>query len=474
MRAFQLLFIIFLAFPQIANSALTSADLVDPAGTLIVGGVTRDSNTGLEWVDIPITQGNIVSPQSVDAILASGGPGVGWVNDGWRIANSAEVCLLFATYAGTAPICPDGGFGVLATPADSTAFQGFFGITDVVGMNTRGLFDDASLGSSGIAVISSVGFINISSNARPSNVPWVDAGVFLVRSVPVGVPVISISPNPIELGNVDLFSSNSVFVTISNIGTADLLVNSVEIPGIFNDQGGPNEFSLFGIPRIPESPPPFPALIPPGFSMPVWGGVAFNPTVLGTVTAALTVSSNDPSAPFQFVLIRGTGVEPPIVIECNGLAATIVGTENGELIIGTTGDDVIAGRGGNDFIRGRGGNDVICGDSGDDVILGNGGDDLLFGNGGDDTIKGGPGVDVLSGNDGSDVLFGGADNDVLNGDDGLDRLFGGDGEDLLNGDLGNDALFGGGGIDTIDGGDGNDICNDTDFDIVVNCELTRN
>ena len=232
MRVTPLYIIIILALPQIANSALTSADLVDPAGTLIAGGVTRDSNTGLEWVDLPITQGDIAGAPIFDDVLAGGGPGVGWVNDGWRIANSAEVCLLFATYAGTAPTCPDGGFGPLATPADATAFLGFFGVTDGASMTTRGLFDDGTPGSSGVAVIDTNGFINIVSNARPTNMAQLDAGIFLLR--------------PIGTGGQPQISGAKIFM-VETIGN-DVLIAGVNLCPI---TGFPEVF--WGDPRDPAT-----------------------------------------------------------------------------------------------------------------------------------------------------------------------------------------------------------------------------
>lgn len=178
---------------QLAHSALSSADLVDPGGTLVVGGVTQDSNTGLEWVDLTVTHGAVNGPPTIDAVMAGAGPGVGWINDGWRLATTTDVCLLFATYAGTAPTCPDGGFGVLATPEDSTAFLAHIGITQPGPPDTtRGLFDDGSLGSSGVAVIDANGFVNIVSNARPTNMQQIDAGIFRVRTIgPPNQPLIS-------------------------------------------------------------------------------------------------------------------------------------------------------------------------------------------------------------------------------------------------------------------------------------------
>jgi Ca2+-binding RTX toxin-like protein len=91
---------------------------------------------------------------------------------------------------------------------------------------------------------------------------------------------------------------------------------------------------------------------------------------------------------------------PPVT--CNGLPATIVGTDSSETINGTNQRDVIQGLGGNDRIRGRGGNDVICGGEGNDRLSGKAGADELFGENGDDRLNGGSGFDTCNGGAGVD------------------------------------------------------------------------
>ncbi len=180
---------------------------------------------------------------------------------------------------------------------------------------------------------------------------------------------------------------------------------------------------------------------------------------------------------------------------CNGLPATIVGTEGDDRLDGTNGDDVIVALGGNDFVNSKGGNDVVCagdgndrvfGGSGDDVLLGESGTDRLFGQSGKDTIDGGDGRDTLTGGgdddtiiggdqddtifgqggdddvdggDGVDRIFGGADDDTLRGGDDDDIMRGGGGKDAMFGEDGDDRLFGNANIDTLDGGPGFDRLN---------------
>jgi Ca2+-binding RTX toxin-like protein len=141
---------------------------------------------------------------------------------------------------------------------------------------------------------------------------------------------------------------------------------------------------------------------------------------VGTSIISMTVNNIIPSPP-----------PPTGPVTCQGLPATIIGTEGNDILEGTEGNDVINGLGGNDGITGYGGDDIICGDDGNDSIVGYDGNDIL---------DGGNGVDSLSGNSGDDVLYGGP------------------GDDRIVGGLGNDALYGGDGIDYLNGGADNDIC----------------
>ena len=110
---------------------------------------------------------------------------------------------------------------------------------------------------------------------------------------------------------------------------------------------------------------------------------------------------------------------------CNGEVATIVGTEERDVLLGTDGPDVIAGLGGNDVIRGLGGDDIICGDNGRDRLFGGKGSDVILGGKKNDIVKGDGQADVLYGNQGNDRIIGGAGADILDGGSGLrDRLIG--------------------------------------------------
>jgi Ca2+-binding RTX toxin-like protein len=160
-----------------------------------------------------------------------------------------------------------------------------------------------------------------------------------------------------------------------------------------------------------------------------------------------------------------------VTAQCDGMSATIVGTNGDDTLNGTPGPDVIAGLGGNDVIHGHGGDDVICGGGGDDTLIAadgadavDGGDgfDVISGDAGDDTLAGGSGEDIVvfigapSGeqvNLSSGVAIGGDGRDALSG---FEDVWGSNDGDLLIGDNGDNGFLGYGGDDYISGGGGAD------------------
>lgn len=110
--------------------------------------------------------------------------------------------------------------------------------------------------------------------------------------------------------------------------------------------------------------------------------------------------------------------------QCAGRTATIVGTDDADVLTGTRRADVIVGNGGNDRIFGLGGNDIICGNAGNDLIQGGDGADLIIGGYGDDRLIGSNGNDEIRGGRGDDYISGKAGADVIRGDQGVDRLAG--------------------------------------------------
>jgi hypothetical protein len=101
---------ITLLLPSAASATLLEMDLFAAGDRL----VTRDTETGLDWLDLYATAlaedqlpptvnwGQIIF-RSYDWIAASS-----WYQEGWRHATAAEICELFASHALAPDPCPGG------------------------------------------------------------------------------------------------------------------------------------------------------------------------------------------------------------------------------------------------------------------------------------------------------------------------------------------------------------------------------
>jgi Ca2+-binding RTX toxin-like protein len=74
---------------------------------------------------------------------------------------------------------------------------------------------------------------------------------------------------------------------------------------------------------------------------------------------------------------------------CEGLPATLTGTDGNDNLLGTAGDDVIVALGGNDLVDGAGGDDIVCGGDGADVVNGTRGVAWVIRHGAQGTYAGG-------------------------------------------------------------------------------------
>jgi Ca2+-binding RTX toxin-like protein len=108
---------------------------------------------------------------------------------------------------------------------------------------------------------------------------------------------------------------------------------------------------------------------------------------------------------------------------CAGKDATLIGTDNADVLFGTRGNDVIVAKAGSDLIRGRAGRDIICAGAGDDHVTSGLGEGHLEGGSGDDVLVSGPLEHVISGNRGNDLVFpAGGIGGRIDGDDGTDWI----------------------------------------------------
>ncbi|MBI4462404.1 MAG: choice-of-anchor D domain-containing protein, partial [Acidobacteria bacterium] len=126
--------------------------------------------------------------------------------------------------------------------------------------------------------------LQIDSNApsSPTFVPLSGNGV-------AAVPQISVSPTSLDFGDVVVGSSSLLGFTISNVGTADLVLGDVSLSCCIFVLGGLNVTTLV-----------------PGQSDDLT--VSFSPPSVGSFTDAISIDSNDPATPIVTVPVSGNGV----------------------------------------------------------------------------------------------------------------------------------------------------------------------
>lgn len=107
---------------------------------------------------------------------------------------------------------------------------------------------------------------------------------------------IDVSPAEYDFVEVELDTSSTVIVTISNVGTGDLTVDSIEFAA-----GSSGDFSITSALELP-------AVVAPGGSL---GDVeiTYTPSAAGLAEAGLEIGSDDPDEPSVVVSLSGTGVE---------------------------------------------------------------------------------------------------------------------------------------------------------------------
>ena len=147
---------------------------------------------------------------------------------------------------------------------------------------------------------------------------------------------IAVTPSPLSFDSVVVGGSNTLSVEINNLGNNTLVVDDTSIVGTNADA-----FRIASAVSLPIS-------IAPGGD-PVSLDIEFAPSLSGTNTAFLVLSSNDPENPVLAVTVEGIGVFPELETSASALdfGETVVGvgktltfdifnTGIGELIISDT------------------------------------------------------------------------------------------------------------------------------------------
>ncbi len=119
------------------------------------------------------------------------------------------------------------------------------------------------------------------------------AVVNLSANAVASTPQISLSTSAVNFGNVQMTTSGSSSLTLSNSGNADLTISSVTVSG-----------AGFGFNGITT-----PKVISAGQTASV--NLTFNPPAQGAATGTLTISSNDTVHPTTTVALSGTGTAAP-------------------------------------------------------------------------------------------------------------------------------------------------------------------
>jgi len=175
-----------------AQAELVEVDLDAPGDGL----VTRDTDTGLDWLDL----GDVTTNLSYDAI--QGGAG-GWIAAGWRYATEAEVCHLFVEHTEATACNFNSGIALEPPAAENliTLLERTGAITTPMelGVFVTGLYDDGTGGPVGQARIL-VGttfppsfyvlITEATPDATPSSTTSTTVGSFLVRATPPEIPAV--------------------------------------------------------------------------------------------------------------------------------------------------------------------------------------------------------------------------------------------------------------------------------------------
>ncbi len=106
-----------------------------------------------------------------------------------------------------------------------------------------------------------------------------------------GSPLITTNPTSINFGNVIIGSTSNQNLTINNVGTGKLIINSFTMTN----------------PRFSITPNTVPDTIQPSSSKNYT--VGFTPNVFDTTSGELRIASNDLGSPIKVVTLRGKGVQ---------------------------------------------------------------------------------------------------------------------------------------------------------------------
>jgi hypothetical protein len=122
----------------------------------------------------------------------------------------------------------------------------------------------------------------------------------LLQSEPLSSPQISVSSTSLDFGSVDVGDSSFTNLTISNVGSDNLIIGQITLSGADTLDFDTRNDNCTG------------ATLAPSQNCTVQ--IVFSPRNTGSRSATLSISSNDPDTPTQTVSLSGTGTDGGIFI----------------------------------------------------------------------------------------------------------------------------------------------------------------
>lgn len=151
--------------------------------------------------------------------------------------------------------------------------------------------------------------------------PLVCAVSVIGSAPPVVEPNITVAPLSLDFGDVNINTTSDLTVTITNDGTADLLVSDLSTTNAV--------FSVVS--------PATPVTVVPQASEIVT--VRFSPTAVGAQSGNLDITSDDPDQGVVSVTLAGNGVEPPPDVA--DISVSPLSVDFGQVVVGDSSDAVV-------------------------------------------------------------------------------------------------------------------------------------
>jgi Abnormal spindle-like microcephaly-assoc'd, ASPM-SPD-2-Hydin len=262
---------------QAATLQVSYSPTADGSAT---GSITLSSNSSSGGTSTVSLSGTGISPQLTlsSGALAFGNVAVNSTGAQTLTVTSSGTAALTinsATLSGTGFKMSGATFPVTLNPGQTVSFQVSFAPT------TAG---------------SATGTITLSSNSASGTTSTVSLTGTGVSSQ------LTVSASSLAFGNVVLNSTLSKTLTLTSSGTAAVTVNSATVSGA--------GFTISGA--------TFPATLNPGASISLQ--VNFNPTVAGSASGSITISSTSGTAATTTVSLSGVGTVPQLGVSSTSLA----------------------------------------------------------------------------------------------------------------------------------------------------------